>query len=189
MDCSQATGSSVREIFQARILEWVAICFFIGGAEDLPKCCWYLSHLDELGYLSISLGLKSKATMQMNLPFLVLFQANSSLCPEFWKELLTISGQKDGSCLTPVFECQWWFRGDQWQIFFPSKKQLCENWFLMRLERYFKALFPVLCFWCIKLLKNQVDLQWIKTCRILDLIFFFFGYVFVDKMYRNMHVI
>ena len=70
-----------------------------GSPKDLPKRYWYLSHLDELGSLSISLGLKSKATKQMNLPFLVLFQANSSSCPEFWKELLTILGQKDGSCL------------------------------------------------------------------------------------------
>ena len=70
-----------------------------GSPKDLPKCCWYPGHLDELDYLSISLGLKSKATKQMNLPFLVLFQANSSSCPELQKELLTISGQKDGSCL------------------------------------------------------------------------------------------
>ena len=33
MDCSPP-GSSVHEIFQARILEWVAICFFTGGAES-----------------------------------------------------------------------------------------------------------------------------------------------------------
>ena len=98
MGCSPP-GSSVHESFQARILEWVAICFFTGGAEGLPKCRWYLSHLDELGYLSISSCLKCKAMMQMNLPFLVLFQVNSSPCPEFWKELLTVSGQKDESCL------------------------------------------------------------------------------------------
>ena len=36
MDCS-LPGSSVRGIFQARVLEWVAIAFSIGGPWASPK--------------------------------------------------------------------------------------------------------------------------------------------------------
>ena len=36
MDCS-LPGSSVHGIFQARVLEWVAIAFFDRGAQSCPK--------------------------------------------------------------------------------------------------------------------------------------------------------
>ena len=49
MACSPP-GSSVHEIFQARILEWVAISFFRGSSGDLPQGI-FLTQESNLGLL------------------------------------------------------------------------------------------------------------------------------------------
>lgn len=41
---------------------------------------------------------------------------------------------------------------------FPQTRNFVPNWFLMRLEReeVIKKLLPILCSYCVKLLKNQL---------------------------------
>ena len=43
MNCS-LPGSSVHEIFQARVLEWVAISFSMGCYNEMPKTMWLINN-------------------------------------------------------------------------------------------------------------------------------------------------
>lgn len=113
----------------------------IGGAENPPNFSWHLSHLDELGYLSIRLCLVSKATVRMNLPFLVPSRANSSFCPERWRESLRSPSQGDKSYLMRMTLIHLWAilmtRGRIMTHFpFSQTRNFAPNWFLMRSERY-----------------------------------------------------
>ena len=73
MDC-HPPGSSVRRIFQARILEWVAISssrgIFLtqGSNPDLPQCRQMLYHLSHQGSHSDKLFFSPGCATQLTLP-------------------------------------------------------------------------------------------------------------------------
>ena len=107
MDCRQPGSSSMKEIFQARILEWVAISFFRMGSSQ-PRG-WTPSPALQMGSLLFE-GMSAVCQHCVTVAIKLNTWQNSFLrelhCPE--KKILS------GQMIILSGQCQWSFKRSMW---------------------------------------------------------------------------